>query len=189
MRRIASLAASAALSLAVYLATVTELAAGTATAIAVDAAAAARMISQYRASHGLPPVKIEARLARIAAVHSQRMAAADRLDHVLPGEGSFPQRMAAGGYPAGMAAENIAAGQDSLTDAMAAWKASPAHNRNLLQRDVTEIGIALYSTPVGPYKTYWTLVLARPAAPQPANAPQPSGGFFVGPFGFGIGLN
>jgi uncharacterized protein YkwD len=115
------------------------------------------------------------------------MAAADRLDHVLPGEGSFQQRMSSGGYAAGMAAENIAAGQRRLVDAIAAWKASPAHNANLLRPDVTEIGIALYSTPAGTYNTYWTLVLARPAPPPSANAP--TGGFFVGPFGFGVGWN
>jgi uncharacterized protein YkwD len=185
MRRLARVAASAALSLAAVFVTVVELSAAGVTAVAIDTAAAARMISEYRASRGLPPVRVEPRLTRIAAVHSQRMAAADRLDHVLPGEGSFPQRIAAGGYNAGMAAENIAAGQDRLVEAIAAWKASPAHNRNLLQPDVTEIGIALYSTPVGAFNTYWTLVLARPAPPPSASGPQASGGFFVGPFGFG----
>jgi uncharacterized protein YkwD len=188
MRRLATWAASAALCLSVVASTASELAAGAVTAVRIDAAAAARMISEYRASRGLPPVRVEQRLTRIAATHSQRMAAAGRLDHVLPGEGSFPQRMAAGGYPAGMAAENIAAGQDSLAEAIAAWKASPSHNRNLLQPDVTEMGIALYSTPVGAYNTYWTLVLARPAQPV-AEAPQASGGVFVGPFGFGFSWN
>jgi uncharacterized protein YkwD len=140
-------------------------------AVAVDAAAAARMITQYRASHGLAAVKVEARLTRIATVHSERMAAADRLDHVLPGEGSFQQRIESGGYTASVAAENIAAGLTSLASAIAGWEDSPSHNANLLNPSVTEIGIALYSTPTGRYHTYWTLVLARPAPPPSASPP------------------
>jgi len=153
---------------------------------AVDAAAAAKIISQYRASHGLPPVKMETRLMKIASTHAQRMASTDRLEHVLPGEGSFPQRINAGGYDASVAAENIGAGYGTLSEAIRAWEASPAHNANLLQPNVTEIGIALYDTPVGQYHTYWALVLAHPAAPRDASVGQ-GGGFVVGPFGFTFG--
>src|SRR4029078_5672103 len=146
---------------------------------AVDAAAAAKIISQYRASHGLPLVKMETRLMKIASTHAQRMASTDRLEHVLPGEGSFPQRINAGGYQASIAAENIGAGYGTLSEAIRAWEASPAHNANLLQRNVTEIGIALYSTPVGAYHTYWALVLAHPAAPPEAVSSGPGGGITV----------
>ena len=154
----------------------------------VDAAAAAKMITQYRASHGLAAVKIDTRLMKIASTHAQRMASTDRLEHVLPGEGSFPQRINAGGYQAAVAAENIGAGYDSLSEAIRAWETSPAHNANLLQRDVTQIGIALYSTPAGAYHTYWALVLARPAAsPEAAVGGGISGGVSIGPFGFFVG--
>jgi uncharacterized protein YkwD len=152
-------------------------------AVAVDAAAAARLITEYRASRGLGAVKVEARLTKIATVHSERMATSDRLDHVLPGEGSFQQRIAAGGYAPTVAAENVAAGQVTLAAVMAGWKASPAHNANLLQPDVTEIGIALSTTPAGNYHTYWTLVLARPAPPPPpAGTAKPPAGITFGPF-------
>jgi uncharacterized protein YkwD len=143
-------------------------AAATVTALKVDAAAAARIISDYRAKKGLPPVKVEARLVKMATVHAEKMATTDRLDHVLPGEGSFGQRINAANYEAAFAAENIGAGYDTLAEAMAGWETSPAHNANLLQPNVTEIGIALYSTSVGQYHTYWALVLARPAARPPA---------------------
>jgi uncharacterized protein YkwD len=154
----------------------------------VDAAAAAKIISQYRASHGLPAVKIEPRLMKIASTHAQRMASTDRLEHVLPGEGSFPQRINAGGYQASVAAENIGAGYGTLSEAIQAWETSPAHNANLLQRNVTEIGIALYSTPVGVYHTYWALVLAHPAASAEGSVGGgPGGGISIGPFGFTFG--
>ena len=148
------------------------------TAVAVDTAAAARAISEYRATRGLPPVRVEPRLSKIAAVHSQKMAALDRLDHVLPGEGSFRQRVEGGGYAAAVASENIGAGYDTLSAAIAAWKASPGHNENLLRPDVTEIGIALYRTPQGAYRTYWTLILASPRPPQAAAKVLPDSGFF-----------
>jgi uncharacterized protein YkwD len=156
----------------------------------VDTAAAAKMISQYRAAHGLAPVKVEARLMKIATTHAEKMATSDRLDHVLPGEGSFPQRINSGGYEAAVAAENIGAGYGTLDAAMTGWENSPPHQENLLRPDVTEIGIALYSTPVGQYHTYWSLVLARPAAPLQTGvnagpsvfAPNVGSGITIGPF-------
>src|SRR3954469_12810674 len=54
-----------------------------------DTAAAVKMVSEYRAAHGLPAVKVETRLMKIATTHAAKMAETDRLEHVLPGEGSF----------------------------------------------------------------------------------------------------
>jgi hypothetical protein len=139
----------------------------------VDPGAAVQMVSAYRRSHGLGPVVLSDKLTRIAAVHAKRMAASDRVDHVLPGEGSFPARMSAGGYNASVAAENIGAGYDSLAEAMEGWRKSPHHNDNLLRPGVTEIGIALSVAPDSKYKTYWSLVLASPYRP---NAEGPNAG-------------
>ena len=150
---------------------------------AVDAAAAAKIISDYRARHGLPPVKVQTQLVKIATNHAARMAAADSLEHVLSGEGSFMQRITDGGYKPLMAAENIGAGYRTLADAMIGWETSPAHNANLLNRDVTEIGIGVSSTPSGQYHAYWSLVLARPLPPLPPGAAVSVGPFGPGPFG------
>ena len=127
----------------------------------VDANEAASLISQYRASHGLGPVTIDPTLMKIAAVHAERMATDNQVAHILPGEGSFPQRLAAGGFNASAAAENIAAGQKSLADALVAWQKSPEHNANLLMPAVDKIGIALSIAPDSKYKTYWSLVLGQ----------------------------
>jgi uncharacterized protein YkwD len=140
-----------------------------------DAAAAARIISAYRKSRGLSSVTVSAKLNAIAAVHARRMAASGRLDHVLPGEGSFMKRMMAGGYDASVAAENIGAGYDTLADAIAGWKASPHHNENLLRAGVTEIGIAVVNAPGDKFGQWWSLVLAAPYEP-------PLGGPDAGPF-------
>ena len=131
----------------------------------LDAGAAAKLISQYRASRGLPPVAVDRRLTGIAGDHARRMASADRVAHVLPGEGSFQQRLAASGFDAAIAAENIGAGYTSLADAFEGWRKSPDHNANLLRAGVSRIGIAVFNAPGSKYKSYWSLVLAEPYAP------------------------
>lgn len=147
----------------------------------VDAGEAAALISQYRQSRGLSAVTVDPTLTRIAVVHAQRMAAADKMAHVLPGEGSFTQRLAAGGFTAAMAAENVAAGQDTLADVLEAWRKSPGHNANLLLPNVSKIGIALAIAEGSKYKTYWALVLGEWYVPRAGvtmvgpGAPRPDG--------------
>jgi uncharacterized protein YkwD len=139
-----------------------------------DPDAAVAMVSSYRKSRGLSAVTINPKLTAIAAVHAKRMAALNRIDHVLPGEGSFMKRMTAGGYDASVAAENIGAGYDTLGEAMAGWKKSPHHNENLLRAGITEIGIAVAYAPGTRFKYFWSIVLAAPYEPpvgRPAGGP------------------
>src|SRR4029077_19727985 len=70
----------------------------------LDAAAAASMISGYRANNGLPVVALAADLMRLARAPTEVMAKRDKLDH---GAGKpFVQRLKASGYDAKRAAEN-----------------------------------------------------------------------------------
>jgi uncharacterized protein YkwD len=140
----------------------------------VDVNEAANLISQYRATKGLGPVTVDPTLMKIAAIHSQKMAADNTMSHVLPGEGSFMQRIAAGGFQASMAAENVAAGQKSLAEVLESWRKSPGHNANLLLPNVSKIGIALSIAPDSRYKTYWTLDLGewlKPGQASPMDGP------------------
>jgi uncharacterized protein YkwD len=141
----------------------------------LDAGQAATLISQYRASHGLPPVTIDPTLTKIASVHANRMAATDTMSHVLPGEGSFQQRLIAGGFQASMAAENVAAGQPTLTAVLEAWRKSAGHNANLLLPNVSKIGIALALADGSRYKYYWSLVLGERYVPPPGGEGGPGG--------------
>ena len=148
----------------------------------VDAEAAVRLISQYRVDHGLKPLKLDPTLMRLAAEHAQRMASMDRMSHSLPGEGSFSQRIAAGGFQASMAAENVAAGQKSLAAVFEAWRKSPGHNANMLLPDVSLMGIALAIQPGGRYHTYWSLELGEryvPRAGSPGPGPGPGPGITI----------
>ena len=120
------------------------------------------MISKYRMANGLKPVTLDPVLTKIASVHADRMARTDTMSHALPGEGSFHDRLIAGGFRASMAAENVAAGQPTLAAVLEAWRKSPGHNANLLLPNISKIGIALSVAPGGRYKYYWSLVLGEP---------------------------
>jgi uncharacterized protein YkwD len=119
-----------------------------------EAKAAARLISQYRATQGLGAVSVDERLNRAAEHQARAVAATGILDH-----GEFTSRMAAFGIR-GYRAENLAAGSDSVEDVIARWKASPGHNQNMLLPMVTKVGLARVDSPGQGWGRYWALVLS-----------------------------
>ncbi|MFN3658873.1 MAG: CAP domain-containing protein [Pseudolabrys sp.] len=126
----------------------------------LDAAAAASMISGYRANNGLPAVTLDPELMRLAQAQAETMARRDKLDH---GAGRpFVARLKASGYDAKTAAENIGAGYHTLAEAFSGWRDSGSHRANMLLKGATRIGIAAVYTPASKYKVYWTLILAEP---------------------------
>jgi uncharacterized protein YkwD len=126
----------------------------------LDAAAAASMISGYRANNGLPAVALDPELMRLARAQADVMARRDKLDH---GAGKpFVQRLKASGYDAKTAAENISAGYHTLAEAFSGWRDSNPHRANMLLKDATRMGIAAVYTPASKYKVYWSLILAEP---------------------------
>ena len=126
----------------------------------VDAAAAAAMISGYRKNNGLGAVAVDPALMRLAAEQAHAMAARDRLGHDVAGD--FGGRIGRSGYDAKSAYENVGAGYHTLADAFSGWRGSPGHRANMLQRSVTQIGIAAAQAPRSKYKVYWALILASP---------------------------
>ena len=126
----------------------------------LDAAAAASMISGYRANNGLPTVELDPELMRLAQAQAEIMAKKDKLDH---GAGKpFVQRLKASGYDAKRAAENIGAGYHTLAEAFSGWRDSNPHRANMLLGGATRMGIAAVYTPASKYKVYWSLILAEP---------------------------
>lgn len=126
----------------------------------LDAAAAASMISGYRANNGLPAVALDPELMRLAQAQAEAMAKRDKLDH---GAGKpFVQRLKTSGYDARTAAENISAGYHTLAEAFSGWRDSNPHRANMLLAGATRMGIAAVYTPASKYKIYWSLILAEP---------------------------
>ncbi|POM60067.1 SCP-like extracellular protein [Phytophthora palmivora] len=113
-------------------------------------------INSYRAQYGLSALTIDARLVAAANVHSKDMASACTMQHEGT-DGSDPwDRMEAQGYDWTVAAENVAAGQTSVSAVMTSWWNSAGHRANILKDDVENVGFALASTSACTYKTYWT---------------------------------
>jgi uncharacterized protein YkwD len=126
----------------------------------LDAAAAASMISGYRANNGLPAVTLDPELMRMAQSQADVMAARDKLDHNAGKP--FAARLKQSGYDARGAAENVSAGYHTLAEAFSGWRDSPPHRANMLLKGATRIGIAAVYTPRSKYKVYWALVIAEP---------------------------
>ncbi|WP_319797134.1 CAP domain-containing protein [Nitrobacter sp.] len=124
----------------------------------LDPAVAASMISGYRANNGLGPVTVDPELMQVAETQSMAMAKRNKMDHNVAG--TLPKRLAAAGYPATLAVENIGAGYHTLAEAFSGWRDSPPHRANMLKNGVTKLGIAATYAPDSKYKVFWTLVLA-----------------------------
>src|ERR1700761_4608426 len=135
----------------------------------LDAQAAATMISLYRKNNGLGAVVIDPELMRIAEGQSQAMASRNKLDHDV--KAPLPKRLQAAGYKASVAVENVSAGYHTLAEAFSGWRDSPPHKANMLQSDVTKLGIAASYAPNTKYKVFWTLILASNGPRDTAGIP------------------
>lgn len=117
------------------------------------------IINQYRAEHGLKPVKLNTELTAAAKLHSKDLAKWDRISH-YGSDGSNPwDRVKRSGFKARLAAENVGTGQIDFAEVMKGWKESPGHNKNLLLADADYMGIALVQESKTEFKSFWTLVL------------------------------
>ena len=124
----------------------------------VDQSQAQAMISDYRRAHGLGPVRADPILQRAAESQALAMASTSTLSHTVAG--SLAQRLAAAGLPASAADENVSGGYFTLDAALAGWRKSPPHNRNLLDPHMRRIGIGSAYAEASRYKQYWSLDLA-----------------------------
>ena len=122
---------------------------------------AERYINRLRVRHGAGRVRMEDRLIEAALRHSLMMARKGKLAHQFGPGTRFTDRMQKAGIH-GSAAENVSAGYSSTVSVIDGWLRSPGHRRNLLNRKLTHIGMAAAVNPASKYRTYWTLILARP---------------------------
>jgi uncharacterized protein YkwD len=125
-----------------------------------DAKSASAMISNFRRSHGLGPVRIDRELMRLAQQHARAMATHNALGHNVGAR--FEDRVRNSSIRARFVAENVAAGQRTFAEAFAAWRDSPGHRANMLAPEVARMGIAAVRAPGSKYKVFWALILASP---------------------------
>ncbi len=114
-------------------------------------------INQYRAQNGVAPLRLSAALTTASKWMSTDMALKNRFSHTDSLWRSFGSRLTAFGYgfPT-YRGENIAAGYASGVSTFQQWRASSAHNANMLNASYTVMGIGRAYSPFATYRNYWT---------------------------------
>jgi uncharacterized protein YkwD len=128
----------------------------------------ADMTNEVREHHGVKHVNFNSELTRAAEYFAKYMASTDKYSHTADGK-SPSQRAEDHGYDYCLVSENIAyvyssTGfniEDLAEDLVRGWQDSPEHRKNMLDRAVTEIGVAVaHSTKTGNY--YGVQMFGRP---------------------------
>jgi uncharacterized protein YkwD len=120
------------------------------------------LTNKERAKEKLPALKPNPVLFRVARAHSANMAKQEKMEHILDGK-TPGQRVLAAGYDYGKVTENIAASdmpKVPLEMVMKTWMESKLHHDNILNPQVSEIGIGIGRSQKG--ELYFTQVFARP---------------------------
>lgn len=126
------------------------------TQISVNASAMASIISAFRREHGLGPVTVDPSLMRFAQEHARNMATYNMMGHDVGR--SFSERRR--GLRARVVVENLGAAYNSAAEAFAGWRDSPSHRANMLDPDMTRLGIAAAPTSNSYYRVFWALAMA-----------------------------
>lgn len=119
-----------------------------------------RLVNQERAKAGLPALKINWQLSRVARYKSADMANKGYFSHNSPTYGTPFQMMENFGLRFSAAGENIAYGQRTPAEVMRDWMNSPGHRSNILSGAYTEIGVGLAKNKNG--VCYWTQQFIKP---------------------------
>jgi uncharacterized protein YkwD len=115
--------------------------------------------NRERQKAGAGPLRLNNRLNAAAQKHAETMGRLAFLDHHA-GNTSFDWRIAAAGYGAVTAAENIAWGALTVPAVMFAWIKSEGHRNNILSLNYVDVGFGFY---IGAdSQPYWCTVLALP---------------------------
>jgi len=97
--------------------------------------------NRERSAAGLQPLKWDEALATAARLHAQVMVSQNLLLHQCLDEPPLEQRAAKAGARFSMIAENIAVGPNPET-IHNGWMHSPGHRKNILNADLSAVGIA-----------------------------------------------
>jgi uncharacterized protein YkwD len=116
-----------------------------------NAAAAARVVvatNDYRASLGLPSLRVVPKLRAFAIQHANDMADSAILTHSSSDGMSFAERAHSSSYRFTSMRENVAVEGAPLPDELgpslwSLWRHSPEHDANMRARDITQIGVAV----------------------------------------------
>ncbi|WP_242280898.1 CAP domain-containing protein [Bacillus cereus group sp. BfR-BA-01347] len=104
-----------------------------------------------RAKQGLPALKVDTELSKVARIKSEDMQKNNYFDHNSPTYGSPFDMMKKFGISYTSAGENIAQGQRTPEEVVQAWMNSAGHRANILNNGFTHIGVGYVES-----GNYWT---------------------------------
>jgi len=111
------------------------------------------IVNRERASAGLPGLRLNWQLSRVARYKAEDMRDKNYFSHTAPVYGSPFEMMKNFGISFSAAGENIAMGQQSATQVMTSWMNSSGHRQNILNARYTEIGVGIAKSGNG--SIYW----------------------------------
>jgi uncharacterized protein YkwD len=106
-------------------------------------------------------LKWNAALYSAAAGHSTDMARRNYFEHRSPEGTKVSHRASSAHYKFRTVGENIAAGLNTVPEAVQAWLDSPDHCENMMDPDFRDVAVACTVQPGSQYGTYWTMMLGR----------------------------
>lgn len=124
-----------------------------------DEKAVIDLTNAERKKDDLPPLKPSAKLFTAARAHAANMAKQDKLAHDLD-EATPADRITSAGYKFRRWGENIGWKAETPKAAITEWMDSTIHKENILNKDFTEIGVAVAKNEKG--ERYWVQVFAAP---------------------------
>mgnify|MGYP001252733796 CR=1 FL=1 len=110
----------------------------------------------YRAQNGCGPLVLQPALTTAAQRHSDDMASHNFFSHTGSDGSNFASRLLQAGYYFSQAAENIGAGYATPEDVVEGWMNSPGHRANILNCNLTELGVGYSESSTSQYTRYWT---------------------------------
>ncbi|MDQ0973783.1 putative YkwD family protein [Neobacillus niacini] len=109
------------------------------------------LTNQERTKNGLPALKVDLTLSKMAREKSRDMSANGYFSHTSPTYGSPFDMMKKYGISYRYAGENIAMGQRTPEEVVKAWMNSEGHRKNILSPNFNYIGVGHVSQ-----GNYWT---------------------------------
>lgn len=130
---------------------------------------ALRLINDFRAQHGLRPLRMEARLALLARDQARDMLVRRSLAPNSETGQSLERRLRRAGYAFRQAAQQVAMGFPDGQAVIAMWMGRQDSRDVLLNRDLREAGIGYAARGSDAIDHFWVITLADPTAPVAGN--------------------
>ncbi len=124
-------------------------------------------VNTARSQNGLASLHLQSQLSAAALVHSRDMACEGFVDHDGSDGSTWYDRVTAQGFAnSASARENIYVGDPAFggspQGAFNWWMNSQVHRDNILNVNVSQVGIAYVYLKGSPFGGYYTLIVARP---------------------------